>query len=294
VICRTNHRVDVAEWYHPVITPILERKAGQSIRLVLDVTKVGFGHRMAMISLAYRRRTIPVMWVVEKGRKGHVAADVHIELLRTIRPWLPATSSIEVLADAGYASVDLLRWLGRQKWDFIIRAGGHVQVSMDGDRWRKLGTFALAPGQTHQIGWVRVTQQHNYGWLYLVLHWEKGEDDPWYLLTNRNAPAHVIIRRYMRRMWIEEMFGDMKGHGFDLETTHLRDADRITRLILGVCIAYVWLISLGSWVVKNGVRHFIDVKSRRDKSYFRLGLDWLARCRRLNQLLPLRFVPYYL
>ena len=49
------------------------------------------------------------------------------------------------------------------------------------------------------------------------------------------------------------------------------DAQRISRLILGVCIASIWLMSVGSWVVKNGLHHWIDVKSRRDKSYFRLG-----------------------
>jgi hypothetical protein len=35
------------------------------------------------------------------------------------------------------------------------------------------------------------------------------------------------------------------------------------------------LITLGSWVIKRGFRHFVDPLSRRDKSYFRLGCDWL-------------------
>ena len=34
------------------------------------------------------------------------------------------------------------------------------------------------------------------------------------------------------------MYGDMKGHGFDLEATHLDDADRISRLVLAVCSRY--------------------------------------------------------
>ena len=93
-------------------------------------------------------------------------------------------------------------------------------------------------------------------------------------------------------MWIEEMYGDMKGHGFDLEATHLQDADRISRLVLGVCLTFVWFICLGTWVVKRGYRHFIDRKDRRDKSYFRLGLDWLKRCKRLNEPFKLTFRPY--
>ncbi len=110
--------------------------------------------------------------------------------------------------------------------------------------------------------------------------------------SNQASPRH-IVRMYTRRMWIEEMFGDMKGHGFDLEPTHLDDQDRISRLVLGVCIAYVWLIALGSWVIKRGFRHLIDLKSRRDKSYFCLGWDWLERCLLYQMPIPIHFAPVF-
>lgn len=289
-----NHRVDVATWYQPIIEPLVRRLDGQPIRLVIDVTKVGLGHRMAMVGLVYRRRTLPIAWTVVKGRKGHIGYQTTIRLLREVRRYLPAHSPVELVADAGYESVKLLRWLSRQHWHFVIRLGGRTQFSKDGEDWTKLNQYPLQEGQTITVGWVRLTETENFGWLYLVMHWDAGEDEPWFLISNHSLSARTLIRQYARRMWIEEMFGDMKGHGFDLEATHLRDAQRISRLVLGVCIAYLWLISVGSWVVKNGLRHWIDAKSRRDKSYFRLGWDWLARCLRLNQPFPLRFVPYYL
>ena len=289
-----NDRVEVAKWYRPVIEPILNSLTGQSIRLVLDVTKVGLGHRMAMVGLAYRRRTLPIAWLVVKGQKGHIAHQANIRLLREVQALLPAHSPIEVVADAGYESVHLFRWLCRQHWHFVIRLAGRTQVSPDGVKWLKLNHYSLEKGYTRVIGWVRVTALHNFGWLYLVLHWERTEDEPWYLISNHALAPQSLIRQYARRMWIEEMFGDMKAHGFNLESTHLRDAQRISRLVLGVCIAYLWLISIGSWVVKNGWRHWVDVKSRRDKSYFRLGWDWLARCLRFNLPFPIRFFPYYL
>ncbi len=37
-------------------------------------------------------------------------------------------------------------------------------------------------------------------------------------------------------MWIEEMFGDMKKHGFNLEQTMLRHFQRLSRLTLAVAI----------------------------------------------------------
>jgi hypothetical protein len=154
-------------------------------------------------------------------------------------------------------------------------------------------SFALEEGQTCTSGWIRLTKKHNAGWFWLVMHWEKGKDEPWYLVSDRPGERQ-LTRLYRLRMWIEEMYGDFKGHGFDLEATHLRCAQRIHHLLLGVRIAYVSLIALGSSVVKNDFRHLIDHKSRRDKSYFRLGWDWIARCFRINEAVPIRFVPYYL
>ncbi len=114
----------------------------------------------------------------------------------------------------------------------------------------------------------------------------------WYLVSDQ-AGRRNLIRQYQTRMWIEEMYGDLKGHGFDLEATHLDNPDRISRLFLAVCITFVWFITLGSWLVKRGFRHFIDHKSRRDKSYFRLGWDWVERCLRLSLPIPFRFSLYF-
>jgi hypothetical protein len=125
----------------------------------------------------------------------------------------------------------------------------------------------------------------------MVLHWEEGEDEPWYLATDQAATWRTI-RTYKIRMWNEEMYGDMKGHGFDLEKTYMRDLDRLSLLVLGICLVYVWLIALGSWVVKNGKRHLVNRKDRRDKSHFRLGWSWLKRCLAQGQSLRLQFSPY--
>ena len=59
-------------------------------------------------------------------------------------------------------------------------------------------------------------------------------------------------------MWIEEMFGDMKKHGFDLESTMLHSFQRLSRLTLAVAYLYVWLISSGTRTVHDGLRHLVD------------------------------------
>src|SRR5439155_22758836 len=66
----------------------------------------------------------------------------------------------------------------------------------------------------------RSTQEHAHP-TNVLAWWQRGQNEPWLLATNLST-AREARRAYRCRMWIEEMFGDFKGHGFDLESTHLR------------------------------------------------------------------------
>jgi hypothetical protein len=286
-----NPRVEVRAWYEPVARQVLEAFAGQTLRLIVDCTKVGFNHQAMTVAIAYRKRAIPLVWSIHRGGKGSVAVAKQIALLRYVARLLPSKCQVWILADSGFQHVPLLRFIRRQSWHFVIRQSGHHMVRLAGRRWVKLIDLPLQEGETRFLGWVRLTQKHNYGWVSLVLHWEVGEDEPWYLVTDQPATRQTV-RLYRVRMWIEEFYGDVKGHGFDLEATHLRHEQRLSRLMLCVCLVFTWLMAVGSWVVKRGLRHWVDRKDRRDKSYFRIGWDWMERCLSHGRSLRLQFVPY--
>jgi len=55
----------------------------------------------------------------------------------------------------------------------------------------------------------------------------------------------MALKYYQRRMWCEELHGDIKDHGFDLESTMLHDFLKLSRLTLAVAFLYVWTISVG-------------------------------------------------
>jgi hypothetical protein len=74
----------------------------------------------------------------------------------------------------------------------------------------------------------------------------------------------TTLSTYARRMWVEEMFGDLKGHGFDLESTHLHTTARLSRLTLAVALLYTWLVDIGGKIIKNGLRTWVDRAERRD------------------------------
>ena len=77
---------------------------------------------------------------------------------------------------------------------------------------------------------------------------------------------------------IEEMFGDFKKHGFDLEQTRLCHFQRLSRLTVAVALLYVWMVSVGTQTVHSGSRRLVDRKDRRDLCIFQIGFRFLERC----------------
>ena len=52
---------------------------GQQIRLIVDGSKVGFAHQLLIISLAYRRRAIPIAWTWVAYVRGHSTGTTQVD-----------------------------------------------------------------------------------------------------------------------------------------------------------------------------------------------------------------------
>ena len=77
-----NPAIDVRAWYEPIARSWLESQAkhvGQ-IRLIVDGTKVGFAHQLLIVSLAYRKRAIPIAWAWVNYAKGHSPSPAPLAL----------------------------------------------------------------------------------------------------------------------------------------------------------------------------------------------------------------------
>ena len=145
-------------------------------------------------------------------------------------------------------------------------------------------------GQSVWLVDCQLTAKYAYPVNFLA-YWKAGEKDPWLLATNLVSPQ-ATRQAYQRRMWIEETFGDMKSNGFDLERTHLRHFSRLSRLTLAVVLLYVWLLALGSRVIKSGQRNLVDRSDRRDHSLFRIGRNMAERLITNGENLKISFVFY--
>jgi hypothetical protein len=279
-----NPAIRVRPWYEPIAREWLEAQFQNlgEIRLIFDGTKIGFGHQLLIVTLAYRKRAIPIAWTWVKHVKGHSTAGKQLALLAYVRKLLPKGAAVFLVGDCEFGPVDVLRQLDRWGWFYVLRQKTNTHVWLDESQgWRDFGSFVQRAGQSVWLGKGYLSESGIYP-VNLLAHWAKGEDEPWCLATNL-PDKQMTLKTYARRVWIEEMFGDMKKHGFDLESTMLRHFLRLSRLTLAVALLYVWLISVGGQTISAGQRHLVDRKERRDLSIFQIGLRFLER-RFINDL----------
>src|SRR5215210_1068265 len=272
-----NAAIRVRDWYEPIARSLLERAAqgGGEIRFIVDGSKVGFEHRLLMVGLAYRRRTIPIAWSWVRSEKGHSSSYKQRALLGYVRRLIPDGARVCVVGDSEFGAIATLEQLEEWGFYYVLRQkSSHLVCSQR--QWRTLGELIERRGERVWLEGALLSRLHAHK-TNLVLYWKKGEKEPWLLATNL-ATSKEALSAYEKRMWIEGMFADFKGHGFDLESTRLRRFGRLSRLTLAVAMLYVWLVVYGAEVVKRGQRRLVDRSDRRDHSLFRLGYNMLDRC----------------
>ncbi len=195
-----NPQVEVRRWYEPLAKVLIKQFQGRPLRLIIDCTKVGFNFRMLSISIAYKKRALPLVWSIHRGRKGHVSYHAQLALLTYLYELIGADAEVWLLGDAGFESVHLFQWLTAHNWHFVLRHPGKNQVRWPGQPWVKLGAIPVQPGQTLAIGWVELTAKHGAGPYWLTIHWASGADEPWFLLSHC-TDDRTVIRLYGIRMW---------------------------------------------------------------------------------------------
>ena len=282
-----NPAIRVREWYAPIAKQWLESQFQHlgEIHLIVDGTKIGFGHQLLIVCLAYRKRAIPIAWTWVKHVRGHSTAGKQCALLAYVRHLLPKGAAVFLVGDTEFGPVEVLRQLDAWHWFYVLRqkTNTHVWVN-EAQGWQDFGSFVQKPGQEVWLDKCYLAESQIYP-VNLLAHWEIGEKEPWCLATNL-PDRDMTMAFYARRMWIEEMFGDLKKHGFDLESTMLHHFLRLSRLTLAVALLYVWFISIGGRTIRDGLRHLVDRVDRRDLSIFQIGLRIIER--RVTNALPFR------
>lgn len=272
--------------YRPVIRHLFGHWTGREVSLVMDRTDIENRWSILSLGAAYRKRLLPLAWQVLPF--GGTSAETQINLVRQVRPLLPAQARVHFYADSEFRAVSLQQTCQQYGWHWQVGLKSDTFFRQADGSWRRLRTVALQPGQRQYLNQVYVTRQHQFGPLNLIADWPLNQAQPRYWALDLPATAQAW-RRGRKRFWTEPTFRDWKSYGFDLESTKIDDPIRLSSLMLAIGLTTVWMIHIGDWLTHHGHRTLLCPAHKTDYSLFRLGRDYVQRCRTMGWSIPIGF-----
>jgi hypothetical protein len=203
-----------------------------------------------------------------------VSASVSIALLEKADQLLAGFGAITLLADRAFPCEELIAWFRcRSRWNYVMRLRGDTEIHGTaaplGCQVRRLH---LHRGECRGFRGVRLWADGNQT-VNLVLAHPTGlpVEEPWYLISNAE-PSLDLVWNYTQRFCCEQLFRDQKSGVFQLESSGLREPERIDRLLLVLAIAVLAGSLQGYALSQHGLRRQLDPHWKRGMSFLRIGL----------------------
>jgi hypothetical protein len=236
----------------------------------------------------HRKRLLPLTWTLLPF--GGTGEDVQARLLRRVQPHVPPVTQrrVNFYGDSEFRATHLQQACRDFGWHWQVGLKSDTLLYQDDGTWQPLRALPLPRGGRLYRQNVFLTREHQFGPLHLLADWSPAQAAPRYWALDQPADAQAW-RRGRKRYWIEPGFRDWKSYGFDLEGSRLTDAPRLGVLLLGMAVTTVWLIHVGERLLHTGQAQELTARARTDYSVFRLGRDYLQRCRTLERRVPVGF-----
>jgi hypothetical protein len=242
--------------------------------LSIDRTTWEFGDcvfNILMLGVVHKGVAFPLLWWM-LDKKGNSNTQERIELLEEFFALFPDVEVAYLTADREFIGTHWFEYLLEQRRvEFRIRIRESDKLN-DGHQCLKAKVvFSHLSVHQHQV--LRCPRQVWGHWVYVAA--VRLEDGDLLIVVTHHRP-HRAIAEYAHRWGIETLFGCLKTRGFCLESTHLKDPERLSRMIALLSIALCWAFRTGEWLA---TQQAIPLKKhgRKAKSLFRYGLDHLRR-----------------
>jgi len=277
-----NERIEFELYYLPYVESLLASLAHRPLLLAIDGSDMGRNCVTLMVSVIYKKRALPIAWIVVQGSKGHFPEQTHVRLIKQVHEIVPEGCEIIFLGDGEFDGTTLQATVSGYGWEYVCRTAKNAQIYEEGHCF-SFDDIDIQPGHRIALPDVAITHQA-YGPVLAIAWWQIGYQDPIYLITNMELAAEACYW-YAKRFRIETFFSDQKSRGFNMQKSHISDPDRLSRLMIAACLAYIWIIYLGVVSIRDDWVKIIHRTDRCDLSLFQLGLELLEHF--LNQDLPI-------
>ena len=292
-----NEHVGWEVHFLPFVQPLLVALAAvRPLVFIMDGSTVARGCVTLMVSLIFAKRALPIAWLVIHGVKGHFPAETHVKLIQHVHALVPADTPVTFLGDGEFDSPELPATVNGYGWQYVCRTAKNIQIQVGG-AWCSLVDLKVQRGQREFRKQVLFTNQA-YGPVMVIAWWDARYPDPIYLVSNLRS-VQAACDCYRKRahtpappaeqVRVETFFSDQKSRGFQLAKSHVSDPARVMRLMLATCLAYLWVLYLGTVAHQEDWTRRIHRQHRCDLSLFQLGLRLLDHLLKNDLALPNSF-----
>ena len=281
-----NERIEFECYYLPYVEALLASLAHRPLLLAIDGSEIGRGCLILMVSVIYKKRALPIAWIVVRGSKGHFPEETHVRLTEQVHDIVPEGCDVIFLGDGEFDGTTLQATIAAYGWEYVCRTAKNAQICEDGDQF-SLHEVDVQPGDCIGLYDISITHQA-YGPVLGIAWWKVGYKKPIYLVTNMELVGEACYW-YEKRFRIETFFSDQKSRGFNMHKSHISDPDRLSRLMIAACLAYIWIVYLGVVAKRDGWVKIIHRTDRCDLSLFQLGLELLEHFLNEHLSIPVAF-----
>lgn len=240
--------------------------------LSLDRTTWEFGdqcHNFIVLGIVHEGMCYPILWRL-LPKKGNTNQGERIDLLNEFHRLFPQAQVDYLCGDREFIGQAWIYYLQMAPaLSFRLRIRASDRITRQGICQSARVTFAhLQVGDSQSLwGDCRV-----WGHRVTVSALRLPSRELLVVIAPVDTPHP--IQDYGQRWGIETLFGVFKTRGFCLESTHLKDPQRISTLFGLLTLALCWAMYTGQFLAHHNP---IPIKNhgRKSKSVFRLGFDYI-------------------
>lgn len=242
--------------------------------LSIERTTWEFGNciiNILMLGVVHNGVAIPLLWWM-LDKKGNSNTEERVDLLEEFCELFPEAEIAYLTANREFLGKDWFAYLLQQALiEFRIRIRESDKLDDGHQSLKAAVVFSALQVNEHQV--LRRPRQVWGCWVYVAA---TRLEDRSLLIVVSSQPAGQAIADYGRRWSIETLFGILKTRGFCLESTHLKDPERLSKLLALLTIALCWAFKTGEWLTSQ-TPIVIKKHGRQAKSVFRTGFDYLRQ-----------------
>src|SRR5690606_14246037 len=208
-----NDTLSFETYYMPFAREVARALAERGpLVVVFDGSAMGRGCITLMASVVYRKRALPLLWTVKRGKKGAFSTEEHVALLNQLRQIVPEEAEVIFLGDGEFDALALQRALSEARWSYVCRTSAATRIT-DGFTDCALGEINPWAGERYvSLPRASVTKA-GYGPVHVIVWHEAPHREPILLVTNLEL-AEEALHFYGRRARIEIVFTQMTKREF--------------------------------------------------------------------------------